>query len=75
MKSAMKAINKIRVMIADDHPVVLQGLTAILRSAKDIKVVAEATDGEQTCQLYDQLSRCSDARSSDADEGWTGSCC
>jgi len=43
-------------MIADDHPVVLQGLTAILRSAKDIKVVAEATDGEQTCQLYDQLS-------------------
>jgi DNA-binding NarL/FixJ family response regulator len=56
MKSAMKAINTIRVMIADDHPVVLQGLTAILRSAKDIKVVAEATDGEQTCQLYDQLS-------------------
>ncbi len=56
MKSSMKAINTIRVMIADDHPVVLQGLTAILRSAKDIKVVAEATDGEQTCQLYDQLS-------------------
>ena len=56
MKFAMKAINTIRVMIADDHPVVLQGLTAILRSAKDIKVVAEATDGEQTCQLYDQLS-------------------
>ena len=46
----------IRVVIADDHPVVLQGLTAILRSAKDIKVVGEATDGDQTCELYDQLS-------------------
>jgi two-component system NarL family response regulator len=46
----------IRVVIADDHPVVLQGLTAILKSAKDIKVVGEATDGDQTCELYDQLS-------------------
>jgi two-component system, NarL family, response regulator len=46
----------IRVVIVDDHPVVLQGLTAILKSAKDIKVVGEATDGDQTCELYDQLS-------------------
>jgi two-component system NarL family response regulator len=46
----------VRVVIADDHPVVLQGLTAILKSAKDIKVVGEATDGDQTCELYDQLS-------------------
>ncbi len=52
----MNAANITRVLIADDHPVVLQGLTAILRSAKDIKVVAEATDGEQACELYDQLS-------------------
>jgi DNA-binding NarL/FixJ family response regulator len=27
-----------------------------LRSAKDIEVVAEATDGAEVCRLYDQLS-------------------
>jgi two-component system NarL family response regulator len=52
----MNAAKIIRVVIADDHPVVLQGLTAILKSAKDIKVVGEATDGNQTCELCDQLS-------------------
>ena len=47
---------QIRVLLADDHPVVRQGLTSILNSQKDIKVVAEATDGEEACKLYDQLS-------------------
>jgi DNA-binding NarL/FixJ family response regulator len=46
----------IRVIIADDHPAIREGLAAILRSQNDIEVVAEATDGEEACQLYDQLS-------------------
>jgi DNA-binding NarL/FixJ family response regulator len=46
----------IRVIIADDHPIIREGLAAIFRSENDIKVVAEATDGEEACQLYDQLS-------------------
>ena len=46
--------NVIRVLIADDHPVVREGLAAILRSERDIQVVAEATDGAQACALYDQ---------------------
>src|SRR5271165_4036681 len=54
--SAKTAPNQIRVIIADDHPVVLAGLAAMLRSQKDIKVVAEATDGAEVCKLYDQLS-------------------
>src|SRR5271165_6827980 len=52
----MSATPVIQVVIADDHPVVLQGLSAILRSAKDIRIIAEATNGEEACQLYDQLS-------------------
>src|SRR6266403_5801138 len=57
MKSSAKtATNQIRVIIADDPPVVRAGLAAMLRSQKDIKVVAEATDGAEVCELYDQLS-------------------
>lgn len=35
----------IRVMIADDHPVVRQGLCAVLEAEGDIKVIGQATDG------------------------------
>src|SRR5258708_465682 len=52
MKSS--PVNVIRVLIADDHPVVREGLAAILRSEPDIQVVAEATDGVHACLLYDQ---------------------
>ena len=46
--------NVIRVLIADDHPVVREGLAAILRSEPDVQVVAEATDGVHSCALYDE---------------------
>jgi two-component system NarL family response regulator len=42
---------KIRVLIADDHPVIRRGLCAILQSEKDIQIVGEAADGEETCVL------------------------
>jgi two-component system, NarL family, response regulator len=44
----------IRVVIADDHPVVREGLAAIFKSQSDITVVAEATDGEETLELCQQ---------------------
>ena len=44
----------IRILVADDHPVVREGLVAIFRSEKDIEIIAEATDGAQACELYDQ---------------------
>src|SRR6201987_1676776 len=47
---------KISVLIADDHPVVRLGLGAILNSQNDIEIVAQATDGEEACQLYDEHS-------------------
>jgi two-component system, NarL family, response regulator len=47
--------NVIRVLVADDHPVVREGLVSIL-NAKDTKVVGEASDGEEVCKLYDQLT-------------------
>jgi len=37
----------IRILIADDHPVVRDGLTAILSTQPDFQVVAEAADGSE----------------------------
>ncbi|MFL6023075.1 MAG: response regulator [Marmoricola sp.] len=39
-------MDRIRVVLADDHPVVLGGLRALLESLGGYEVVAEATDGE-----------------------------
>jgi DNA-binding NarL/FixJ family response regulator len=41
---------KTRVLIADDHPVVLRGLRIVLDVQPDLEVTAEATDGEQAVQ-------------------------
>jgi two-component system, NarL family, response regulator len=56
-----KSLNKvplqeIRVLIADDHPVARQGLSSILKSLTGVQVVGEAADGNEACELYDQLS-------------------
>jgi len=37
---------KTRVLVADDHPIVLKGLRTVLDAQPDMAVVAEATDGE-----------------------------
>jgi len=46
--------HKIRVILADDHPVVRDGLAAIVNQQPDMEVVAEAGDGEQAMTLYEQ---------------------
>jgi two-component system NarL family response regulator len=47
---------KIRILIADDHPVIREGLVELLTRQKDMNVIGEAGDGEEVCQLYDRLS-------------------
>jgi two-component system NarL family response regulator len=46
--------HKIRVILADDHPVVRDGLAAIVNQQPDMEVVAEAGDGEQAIALYEK---------------------
>jgi NarL family two-component system response regulator LiaR len=45
----------IRVLIADDHPLVRQGLRTFLETIDDIDVVGEATDGEEAIRLAAEL--------------------
>lgn len=42
----------IRILIADDHPVVLEGLVAILQTQPDFAVVAQATGGEESVHKF-----------------------
>jgi len=52
MKSCPESLpNHISVVIADDHPVVREGLAAILETESDLMVVGEATDGEEALKM------------------------
>lgn len=44
----------IRVMTADDHPIVRMGLKAIVANEPDMSVVAEASDGKDAVALYEE---------------------
>jgi len=48
-------MEKIRVILADDHTVVRQGLRALLAAEGDIDIVGEAENGRQAIQLVKKL--------------------
>jgi len=46
----------IRILLADDHPVVRDGLAAMLGTQPDFQVVGEAGNGAEAVQRYQELS-------------------
>ncbi len=48
-------MNKIRVLIADDHPMVRQGIRTFLESHTDIEVVGEAATGSEAVTQTHEL--------------------
>ena len=46
----------IRVLVADDHPIVRSGIVALLAAADDIEVVGEASNGREAVDLALSLS-------------------
>jgi len=46
----------IRILIADDHPLVRQGLRAVFATTDDIEVAGEASDGEDAVRSAVRLS-------------------
>jgi two-component system NarL family response regulator len=45
---------RIRILVAEDHPVVSDGIVAILSTAKDIVVIGQARDGAQAIEMLRQ---------------------
>ncbi len=46
----------IRVIVADDHQLVLEGIRALLEKSSDIEVVGEAVDGQEAVELVQRLT-------------------
>ena len=45
----------ISVLIADDHPLMREGIAAVIGSQPDMRVVGEASDGNEAVELHRQL--------------------
>jgi NarL family two-component system response regulator LiaR len=48
-------VNKIKVLIADDHALFREGTRSLIEQEKDMEVVGEASDGSETIKLVKQL--------------------
>jgi DNA-binding NarL/FixJ family response regulator len=46
---------KIRILVADDHPMLREGLVAVLSTQPDFDVVGEAADGSEVLRLAKRL--------------------
>ncbi len=47
---------RVRVLIADDHPVVRMGLWGMLDGEQDFEVVGEAQNGEEAMEMTERLN-------------------
>jgi two-component system response regulator NreC len=43
-------MDKIRILLADDHPLIRSGISTLLQSYKDFEIVGEAQDGEEAVE-------------------------
>ena len=46
------APSSIRIMTVDDHPLLRQGIAAIIKTQPDMQVIAEASDGEEAIAQF-----------------------
>ena len=51
----MTAADPIRVLTVDDHPVLREGIAAILEAEPDIQLAGEASNGKEAIELFRKL--------------------
>src|SRR5260370_3738094 len=51
----MLVTRPVRVVLADDHPMIRRGLRLILEDSDEVDVVAEAGNGQELLDLVDQM--------------------
>src|SRR4051794_26833654 len=49
-------MTKIRVLLAEDHAIVREGLRALLNAQPDMEIVGEAADGHEACRRASELA-------------------
>lgn len=49
-------MNEIRVLLADDHPIVLQGLRTLIEAEHNLLVIGEASNGRETILMVEELN-------------------
>src|SRR4051795_6063982 len=47
--------SKIRIVVADDHPIFRDGLCKLLALEEDFEVVAQASDGREVLEVLQQM--------------------
>ena len=55
VSSTKGEISPTRLLIADDHPLVREGMRAMIAGEPDLEVVGEATDGAEAFELCRKL--------------------
>ena len=48
-------MKKLRILLADDHPILRDGLRQLINGRRDMRVVGEAADGEEALRLAREL--------------------
>lgn len=46
----------VRVLLVDDHEIMREGMSVLLRKCQDVEVIGEASDGRIAIELVDQLN-------------------
>ncbi|HET6861598.1 MAG TPA: response regulator transcription factor [Pyrinomonadaceae bacterium] len=50
----MSDVKTIRVLSADDHPLLREGIATLINSQPDMKLIAEAANGQEAIQQFDE---------------------
>src|ERR1700744_846411 len=49
-----KSPNHLRILVVDDHPLLREGIVSLVEKQADMQIVAEASNGEEALQLFEQ---------------------